>query len=575
MAIPGLFTGKYCESLADMSHYGQSHWMKDSFLKSYLDQNIPVYVNIALTKDGYTNRLKPMNSADMPMETAGPLKDKMYGMYPMNLIQLIKFRLSPYFLKESYVSGLSFPVNKAGAAQVDNLNRQQLRYDKLFWPILAAKPVNSNLDMTLHVHHTMGGHPPTMFTREGLPAKAGDVSYNGHVEQCVFVFRQVAKMLDVWKTNGVYDASTIFILADHSSIYVRPGHDYKGLPLPAFPFLMVKIQKNRGKMRHAAMPTSHANIAESVAHMANRPFVLELDVANKLYAKVRKCVDFSTRDESFREYMLDEDAKMESKVIETKNRHPDVLEVVRLNHEYSFLSQRGSFFAKYGLVGGTRGHGEGTAGTNMLFTILLPEKNHVYDLEFQLYPRRLHGDHAVLISSDGVVRCERTHAYLSGVRSDGEGLVRVQFEKVAEDEGGFAVQTMTVREHVGEAKVKADLLWSGNVEIAANNMNFNFKKIPKSLVAGHTYHLSADQLDVTSGVGNWLSVVLYNFKTNRAEDKKTFKIDLSNSHALWNWKFKVPNGVGDYACLVYAGEVGKTAGMGIRLRNVKLEQLDD
>ena len=570
MAIPGLFTGKYCESFADMSHYGQSHWMKDSFLKSYLDQNIPVYVNIALSKDGYTNRLKPMNPVDLPMEATSPLKDKMYGMYPMNLIQLSKFRLSPYFLKEPYVAGLSFQTNKAVKAHADNLDLQQIGNDKFFWQDFANKVVNTGHDMTLHVHHTLGGHAPTKYTREGGPAKSGDVSYEGHVEQCVFVFRQVAKLFDAWKANGVYDASTIFLLADHSTMYVRPGRDYKRMPREAFPFLMIKTRKSAGALRQVGVPTSHAHIAGIVLALAEQD-LSEREILRRLQSGVRRYLLYWK--ERFTEYTQNEKGSVAFRAIGESDCRTMGTETVCLNREYSFITHKGAFFAGYGLNGGARGEWDGTGGTNMLFTFKVPEKNHEYDFHFWIAPRYLQSDQAIKVSAPGMIRAAKTEVSLSGVKSDGEGFVRVRFEKISEDKGEFAVQRMIVCEHVEEPKGQEKVLWSNDVEVATSKNNWNFKKIPIALSAGGTYRFSADQLDVTSGTGKMISVVLYNFKTDRGESSKTFRIDLSNSYGLWDWQFQVPNVSGDYRCLIYAGENGKTAGMGIRAKNVKITEL--
>lgn len=568
MAMPGIFTGKYCESLDELAKYGQSMWMKDSFLKPYLDRNIPVYVNVALTRDGYTNRLKPQGDNSM-VAAHRPTEEQMLGMYPMTLPELMGFRSVPYFAKESYVSGLAFPTN---SASVGVLDPNRLFHDDYLWKELATKPVNPAHDMTLHVHHVMGGHPPTKFTRDGKPAKPGDTSYAGHVEQCVYVFRQVAKLFDVWRTNGVYDASSIIVIADHSNMYQRPGCSHFGIPGPAFPFLMVKSQFSNSTHSCVGEPTSHQALCRLLQSLVVKDLKAN-EITAELQTEKRRC--FSLSETERKDWIVAANHEVSNiKTAYTNKTDTVAFETLELDRNYSFRVSDGLFMG-YGLKGGRRADWDGTSGTNMVFTFKMPEKNQQYDFDIKL-SNRLLDIQSIRVSAGNISEIVNTKAMLRGIVSDDDAKVQLAFEKLY-GEGRFSVQGIVASKHRKVSRKDGACLSIGDVDIPLNKkaVNYNYKDLAGRLEPGSSYRLTIDRVEILSGQPKFQSVVLYDFMQNGSVASKRFNIDISNRFNLWDWEFTVPSKDGKYHCIVYAGDVGKTAGNGLKLKGVKFIQLEN
>lgn len=564
-AIPALFEGKCCESVSDLPRFGTAPFRQDSFIKPYLENNCPIYLNLGLYKDGYTNRIKRDDSG-MSDPRPSPSSDRMHGMYPMTLPELALFRILPYFAKESFVMGLDVGTNSVQTSS-KRIDVNRLWEDGYLWQELASKPVNPQVDLTLHVHHTRGGHPPTKFDRNGTAVKECGAVYANHVEQCIYVYRQVAKLFDVWKTNGVYDSSLIFVVADHSHIFKKPGANYRDMNICAFPSLMVKPQEHSGPLKYDGRPTSHAGIAKLV-RMASLKRVMLQDIEVALSSAERRCVELGNGKKVT--WSVDANGVVQkSSSVDMVVRDAHSLKPLAVGKRYSFKIEDNSY-PDFCVRGGRQGDWAGMEGSAMEFDFRVAEPHRAYDFEFTFNPGRL-GDQSIRVESGNLRLYERDQALLLGVRSDEGGIVNVRF---GNDEGRkFALRGMIVREHNEHTQEKEGTVWANDVEIAASKSKWNFKKIPFALSEGGTYRFTADRLDVTSGTGKVISVVLYNFKTDRREAQKTFRIDLSNSYGIWDWKFQVPTASGDYRCLIYAGAAGETAGIGIHAKNVKIMEL--
>lgn len=571
MAIPGIFTGKYCESLEDLSKYGQSMWMKDSFIKPYLDRNIPVYVNVALSRDGYTNRLKPTEDV-LALKKCSPTEDRMLGLYPMTLPEFMQFRALPYFAKEAYVSGLSFPTNSSTGQALD---ANRLFDDAYLWQALAKKPVNPGLEMTLHVHHVKGSHLPIRHKRDGRPAKQGDVSYGGYVDESLYAFRQVAQLLDAWKTNGVYDASTIIIAADHG-IELKPGRARNDIPSFLFPFLMVKTKNSSGPIACSNMATSHCNLSHVVTSMASEDAprsVIDL----KLHSASRRGVNLSDKK---RVWTLDEQGDVQMDALDFGDIHLTPVELDKVN---SFRANTDEMFLNYHVKGGKRAMTDGTVGLDMMFTFKVPKINQTYDLRFWIMPISLKTAGKIVISSGGSKTCaayDQTLWYLhtlllKGVKASADGLVEIRVKNEPKNDQPciLGVWAVKISEHdQGNREFVGTGLDIGDVEIAANSNEVKCKTLVDKLCAGKTYGLQIEQGSVVGGNPHFVSVRILD-RNDKVVDFSCFEVE-NNELNKCRWCFTIPREVVDPRCVVYAGEAMSNKGIGLKLKNVRLIELE-
>lgn len=258
-AIPGLFTGKYLETMKDESSadyldYCRSYLKKGSLLEPYLVADIPTFMILDMGFGGYTNRPKGGSPAD------GDARDscRMSGALAWSVGEISVFRAIPYVLKRHYLRRLT---RRWRALNVDGWYAS----DKRLWRHLSGCPVQADWPCTLQVHHTWGVHVPVCFGRHGEECRASDGDSAELFEDAsAFIFEQVGGFLDALREKGVYDSATIVIAADHGVNMRKDGVRPNGVPERAFPMLMVKAAGAHGALAFSPSPTTHAGIADVI-----------------------------------------------------------------------------------------------------------------------------------------------------------------------------------------------------------------------------------------------------------------------------------------------------------------------
>ena len=107
-----------------------------------------------------------------------------------------------------------------------------------------------------------------------------------------------------------------------------------------------------------------------------------------------------------------------------------------------------------------------------------------------------------------------------------------------------------------------------DVRIGSRAHDYNHETFEEELEPGATYYLSATGVELTSGSTEFLTVALYDKQIKRV----VFRQRLSCKGVL-ECTVKVPDDTHGYSILLYAGEMGKTAGVGIVWKNVALTRL--
>lgn len=280
-AIPGLFTGKYLESMKDESSadyisYCHSYLKRGSLLEPYLGADVPTFMILDMGFGGYTNRPGVGMDADGAVRSS----DRMTGALAWSVGEIAVFRAIPYVLKRHYLRRLT---RRWRALDADGWYGS----DKRLWPHLACCPVREDWPCTLQAHHTWGVHVPVSFGRHGEERRASDGSSAAAFEDATaFVLEQVGGFLAALREKGIYDSATIVIAADHG-VNLRPGGVRpNGVPERAFPMLMVKTAGARGPLASSPAPTTHAGVADVIRDSAVRDLT-RAEIEGRLVRDVR------------------------------------------------------------------------------------------------------------------------------------------------------------------------------------------------------------------------------------------------------------------------------------------------
>lgn len=252
-ATAGLMTGRYCENSFKVVDFVRSQFSAQSFAADFDKKGYPVFVNVAVSSLGMTNRLR--EPAGEAVGIRIPQRNvRMDDAFPWSISEVVRFRMMPYALKRKYLKYLLLMWERTDASSAF------IHSDKTLWPYLAQQPVDPSAEMTLHVNHSPGGHPPLHFDEFGNWTPILEPNYENYRQQCVYVFRQLAELMRSYRSRGLYDVSTILIMADHGGIRSPSSPTQERLPGTAIPMLMVKPRGGTNPLRMSSISTSHSRI---------------------------------------------------------------------------------------------------------------------------------------------------------------------------------------------------------------------------------------------------------------------------------------------------------------------------
>ena len=264
MAVPGMFTGKYytaADTLRNFLPYTHLYMMKGSFLEDYLAADCPTFMTLDMGYGGYTNRRAESGGASKREPGL-----RMTGALAWTVGEISVFRALPYVAKRHYLRRVMHRWRRIGADG-------WLGADADMWPELAKRPVRTDWDCTLQIHHTWGVHPPA----KGGIVKAG-----------TGVLTLVGDFLDTLRAKGIYDTSTILVVADHGIRTGTTERRHTEIPENAFPMLMVKVAGAKEPVWHSDAPTTHAGLADVLR--ALRSADLDEATVTKLLCRERRLV---------------------------------------------------------------------------------------------------------------------------------------------------------------------------------------------------------------------------------------------------------------------------------------------
>lgn len=267
--MAGALTGKYLNSRNTDAYY-RSIFSKDSVIYDAMRKCSGVYVMFGSYPLAFCN---PQGGG---REDAGGLEVRSGEQQRWNLKEVVGFRLLPLCLKSRYYSLLF-------CGWPPPLKIKQERY---LYNIVGKSPCVDSNKKSFISFHTYGSHIPICFNRHGdnIP---GDETFAGASDAAIFVLKQVGLFFDDLRRRGLYDSSTIIVMADHSGHYMEdPQISANGLLQGGRPMLWVKPPCSRGAFSESEVSTSHANICALLKKAIVKDLTLA-DVKNTLRSTKR------------------------------------------------------------------------------------------------------------------------------------------------------------------------------------------------------------------------------------------------------------------------------------------------
>lgn len=378
VGVPGIMTGKYFENPVELVSYSTSSFGPDSFIKPYLDSNIPVYINLGLTQDsGYTNATAADSvQKGKKRENTYPLKRRAYGMLLWSLEELTCFRMTPYILKKPVLAYIMEHWPRTFSQNITN--------DKNLFKLLASKKIDPTKKAVLNVHHSNGSHPPFIFKANGEPRIQSDISYSPYYEQTVYIAKLLGNLFARYREMGIYDSATIIVLADHGINVRKNAKEKAKINFAAFPCLMVKPANEKGTLRSSDLPTSHSKVAKLVKILKNR-ILTQKEIEKILYTEKRLYRE--GQNDLLNDWLIDQYGKITHSQQRVKVKKQKDLQPLQAGKKYLFRIFDNPDYPDFICEHMSRTSGRGLDIYNNLsnLTIRVEKPDTQYNLTFEIY----------------------------------------------------------------------------------------------------------------------------------------------------------------------------------------------
>ena len=273
-AVVNMLTGDYPES-ASMFDYFASPYSDRSVLKDFLEEGYEIAMATTSHGYGYSTRGAGGGGAgrrgrcfEAP-STAGNA---------WTLAGFDRFRCLPFAFKAPYAERVerNEPVGHFS-------DREWVVY-----PILRDAEVLPGGRGTFLFVHTAGVHIPVLVDRTGALLPSGGTSDQACAEMGIYLMKQLGALFDAYRAKGIYDSSTIVVMADHGPHGWRPSVPGE-LPAKARPFLWIKPAGSAHGFRSSLLPTCHARLA-AMLRAASRKVLTEGEIEALMQADTRRCL---------------------------------------------------------------------------------------------------------------------------------------------------------------------------------------------------------------------------------------------------------------------------------------------
>ena len=441
--VPGILTGKYYSG-GSVGAYVASCYSEDSVLFDYKRMNVPIFAMLGcFDKSGYAH-VGTFGEPERPMDFRGKVKGfaltrRIDGSLSWNLLEIAKFRLTPFVLKSRVMRSM--------------MSRWKMFDESIVYPFLAVSWI-TKAPLTFHFYHTVGCHAPYTTLRNGERCQSLE-GYAGAYEKGCFAIGELAKLLNEFKKRGIYDNSFIVVTADHGCFVSKResahGVDLKDEPglNKGFPCLAVKPVEASGRIELSSARTTHANIARLLREVASRQLAKD-EVVDVLTASGKRLFRYPGIDWVFSENGEVSKSKFAPCV------DPMTLPTFELKKTYDLAVEKikGNRFAPVLFENIDGAWLEFSKGTVKMI-LRAPASNQEYNLEIGVKANKAtpgvgnaEKDEAVVRSGDAFCRLksgQRANLLISGVKSNAKGIIEIDITK-EESENPVWLESFCVRE---------------------------------------------------------------------------------------------------------------------------------
>lgn len=281
-ATVNIFTGEVYKGRADktcVAKFMAKAGGPSSVLRGFIDSSFNVYsmAKASLFGQGLAKDIDGRSTVTInDRACANALFWRPRGMLSISVFNLSVFRMTPFVLKPLMFQWVCPFYGFAEESYV--------------YPQFRSAPAVDTVGTFLFCH-TWGAHIPHDVSSDGSRHGPVGMSYTANLNHVKSVFSEVAKTLDAFKDKGIYDCSTVLVIADHGSHvkydakHLDPSED--ALPPVAFPMLWVKSANSHGHIVFdETTPTTHANLHKVLGALKDHDLTAD-EIADILRSDLR------------------------------------------------------------------------------------------------------------------------------------------------------------------------------------------------------------------------------------------------------------------------------------------------
>lgn len=250
-ALPQILTGKWYNNETPYSQYIKEAW-NNAYLYSDLIKkgyNIGIYTDHLYVPSEKKDLIVNLTEAVDSYKLEG--FDNVSGVTRL-FYKMVAFKYFPHYLKPYFVtySGDLDAFKESGVYTTSN--------DFLFYEMLKNDGIKVQSQNVFKISHLLGAHPPYIMNADTLKVKESTA-----IEQCKGVLNIINTLFKELKHAGIYDKSTIIIMADHGD----------GSLMGQNPLFMVKDRDYKGKLKLSNLPVSYEDLPLIFSNALTNPAV--------------------------------------------------------------------------------------------------------------------------------------------------------------------------------------------------------------------------------------------------------------------------------------------------------------
>ena len=264
IGMPAIITGEHYPGEISYIEYIEEAFNRDKLYTVLQEKNYDVrfYTEPVFIPDGCSELVQNQVLAGHKISSFSGLTGKYFS--------LTLYKYVPHILKSFFwlYTG-DFDQYKEG-----KLSKEYAIDDAVFFADLEENGLSATQDKNaFRLYHLNGAHPPYRINEHACAVEPEDTSRNSQAKGALYIVEEYISQL---KVLGVYDSSTIIIMADH------------GDENPAHGILLVKERNQEGSFNEVNSPVSyydlHGEILKEIGEVNNQSFFdIEENISRNRY----------------------------------------------------------------------------------------------------------------------------------------------------------------------------------------------------------------------------------------------------------------------------------------------------